>query len=305
MDPTPIERIDGLWVKRDDRTDVTYGGNKVRKLAHLLAEAKSLGAIRILTIGAAGSHHVLATTVHGKHAGFEVDAVLVPQVRTDHVSQNLRTGLALGLNPYPAANYLNAGIQYAWLRRRKGTYAIWLGGSSVCGSRGYVEAALELAAQVKRGMLPEPAQIVVALGSGGTAAGLAVGLEKAGLKTKIVGVAISDPVWFLRSSTLWLIRHLAQDAAVAPEGACARLVVVDAVGKGYGVPTSAGERALAWGASHGLLLDPTYTAKACAVALAQEREGTLYWHTLSHGVPKVALADEASLAPKVRTLLTM
>ena len=83
-------------MKHDDQTSVLYGGNKVRKLEYLIVAARAREARRIVTFGAAGSHHVLATTVHASSAGFRTAAVLTPQPRTDHAVRNLRAGLALG-----------------------------------------------------------------------------------------------------------------------------------------------------------------------------------------------------------------
>ncbi|MDP9149111.1 MAG: pyridoxal-phosphate dependent enzyme, partial [Myxococcota bacterium] len=108
--PTPVERVAlsfvrpsdeaELWIKRDDRTHEVVGGNKVRKLEWLLADARSRGARRLVTAGAAGSHHVLATTYFGRREGFDVEAVLVPQPRTAHVVDVLRASLGLGLRPF-------------------------------------------------------------------------------------------------------------------------------------------------------------------------------------------------------------
>src|SRR5438552_1916814 len=67
-----------LWCKRDNETSPLYGGNKVRKLEHVLEEARHRGVGRIVTIGAVGSHHVLATTLYGRRAGFEVEGILTP-----------------------------------------------------------------------------------------------------------------------------------------------------------------------------------------------------------------------------------
>jgi len=71
---------------------VLYGGNKVRKLEYLLADARARGATRLVTIGAVGSHHVLATTLYGGREGFRVEAALVPQPRTEHVVEVVRAG---------------------------------------------------------------------------------------------------------------------------------------------------------------------------------------------------------------------
>src|SRR4051794_27425231 len=105
--PTPLEQLAplGLWVKRDDLVSPLYGGNKVRKLERFLGDARAAGKTRILTMGAAGSHQVVATALYGRREGFEVEAVLVPQPGTDHARRNLRVALAQGLEPVVASSW--------------------------------------------------------------------------------------------------------------------------------------------------------------------------------------------------------
>jgi 1-aminocyclopropane-1-carboxylate deaminase/D-cysteine desulfhydrase-like pyridoxal-dependent ACC family enzyme len=196
----------------------------------------------------------------------------------------------------------------------KGARLITVGGSSVVGSMGYVEAARELAAQVRRGELPEPDVCVVALGSGGTAGGLAAGFEAEGLRTRVVGVTVSTPPWVLRWMALWLGRACARRAGVrATLATMRRRMTTDArfLGAGYGHPTVAGQEATRLALEHaGIALDPTYTAKAFAGALWQVRarraEHVLYWHTLSSAPMKPLLegapAEEEMGAP-LRALL--
>jgi D-cysteine desulfhydrase len=298
--PTPVERLDALstpdcdlWVKRDDLTNPEYGGNKVRKLERILADALARGARRVVTVGAAGSHHVFATAHFGRKVGLEVEAVLVPQPRTEHVLEMLRAGVAAGLRVFPVRSWTAAAFVVA-TRMRPGTVFVPVGGSSVAGTRGYVDAARELAAQVRAGAVPEPDVCVVALGSGGTAAGLALGLEAEGLATRVVGVCVATPRWAVRAASLRLAK-----------GARARLSM-DArfLGGGYGYPTSDGDRATREAMEAGLSLDPTYTAKAFACALwhVRARRGAhiLYWHTLSSApmAPLLGL-DHGPSAPKL------
>jgi 1-aminocyclopropane-1-carboxylate deaminase/D-cysteine desulfhydrase-like pyridoxal-dependent ACC family enzyme len=307
--------MDGLWIKRDDQTNALYGGNKPRKLVAILNAAKQAGASKLLTLGAAGSHHVLATTLFGTLAGFEVHAVMVPQVYSEHVSLNLRTSMALGAVVHPSANYLSAALRTAFLAQvhARDVFFVTLGGSSALGSLGYVDAALELEQQIMRGELPEPDEIVVALGSGGTAAGLACGLSLTRLRTRVVGVAIAAPPWALRMKSRWLIRQIANMRSEVPvHDALARFSIERGyVGAGYGHPTEAARSALTWAKEQGLKLDLTYTAKACAYALeAQKTKGVLYWHTLSESVPKqnalnevLRIAQESELPATYRFLL--
>jgi 1-aminocyclopropane-1-carboxylate deaminase/D-cysteine desulfhydrase-like pyridoxal-dependent ACC family enzyme len=316
-----------LWVKRDDLTHDVYGGNKVRKLEWLLAEAKARGVKRVVTIGAAGSHHVLATTYFGRRAGLEVEAVLVPQPATPHVLEVLRAGIGLGLKAFPVGSWGAAPLEVA-KRVASGARLIPVGGSSVTGSMGYVDAARELAAQVRRGELPEPDVCVVALGSGGTAGGLAAGFAAEGLRTRVVGVCVSTPPWVLRWTSLRLAwacgrRMRAGARSKDPTGSATALPAPTAMrarlsmdarflGAGYGHPTEAGAEAtrVAHEAA-GLTLDPTYTAKAFAGALwqvrARQAEQVLYWHTLSSAPMEPLLAgapSEDALPPQLRALAT-
>jgi D-cysteine desulfhydrase len=328
--PTPVARIDALsnseaelWVKRDDRTHEVYGGNKVRKLELLLADARARGAKRIVTVGAAGSHHVLATTYFGTREGFAVEAVLVPQPRTDHVVEVLRAAVGLGLRSIPVASW--AAALPAILRRIVGggraVRFVTVGGSSAVGAMGYVSAARELAAQVRAGEMPEPDVCVVALGSGGTAAGLTAGFEAEGMRTKVVGVCVSQPSWALSGAALLLARACSKrinarsggDATPTIEGGrkVPRFVADDRfLGKGYGHATPEGNEATAIARAAGLALDPTYTAKAFASALGRVRAGrdrtVLYWHTLSSAPIEPLLEGapgEESLPEGLRALL--
>jgi 1-aminocyclopropane-1-carboxylate deaminase/D-cysteine desulfhydrase-like pyridoxal-dependent ACC family enzyme len=194
--PTRVDRLEplcrtgsNLWVKHDDATNPRYGGNKVRKLEYLLADASRVGARRIVTFGAAGSHHVLATTVHGVAAGFEVAALLTPLPFSEHARGNLRWALQAGLTAYACASLAALPFTLARTHRRR-DYLVPPGGSSATGSAGYADAAVELARQVRDGELPEPDVIVVALGSGGTVAGLLAGLEETTLRCPVHAVRV-------------------------------------------------------------------------------------------------------------------
>jgi 1-aminocyclopropane-1-carboxylate deaminase/D-cysteine desulfhydrase-like pyridoxal-dependent ACC family enzyme len=308
--PTAVEQIEPfLWVKRDDGTSEVYGGNKVRKLELFLGAAREQNKTRLLTIGAAGSHQVVATTIFGARHGFEVEAVLVPQPGSDHARLNLRVALAHGLRAIAAPAW---AIAPAILLARRGSdaYPIPLGGSNALGSLGFVEAGRELAAQVRAGQMPEPDAVVVALGSGGTAAGLAVALEEAQMKTRVVAASVVHPKVVLSLGAHRLVKQTAALAGLPREiGARAskRLEVTgDWVGRGYAIPTEEGEAATAVARTHGLELDLTYTAKAFACALAMrpsaeaEKKTILYWHTLSH-VPLAGLAGD-ELPPRLAKL---
>lgn len=309
--PTAVERVDAapsLWVKRDDLSSPVYGGNKVRKLEHLFGRAVSRGKRRIVTVGAVGSHHVLATAAHARGLGLAVTAVLTAQPRTDHAAANLRADLALGVEALPAwYGSVPLHVLAAWA---PDVEIVPLGGSSALGSLGYVEAAAELAAQIRAGACPEPEVCVVAAGSGGTAAGLAVGFAREELRTRVIGVAVATPALVVAGLTRWLTARTARLAGVDPAAALDRLVVDGAwVGGGYGYSTPAGDRATEEAAALGLRLEATYTAKAFAAALAVAREGraTLFWHTLSSAPMAPLLVGapaERAIDPALRSRLT-
>ncbi len=307
--PTAIERLEpfDLWTKRDDRAAALYGGNKVRKLERLLGAARASAKRRLLTIGAAGSHQVLATTLFGRREGFDVEAVLVPQPATEHARRNLRAAIAHGLRPLVASSW-PAGPALLATRFRRDTFFIPLGGSSVVGTLAFVDAASELAAQIAAGTMPEPEAIVVALGSGGTAAGLAVGLERAALRTRVIAVAISEPAPLLAAMTLGLAKRTAAAAGLSGRQtwSALRRLEIDRrfLGRGYGHVTAEGAAASEAALRVGLALDPTYTAKTFACALASRARGPiLYWHTLSSAPLAPLIEGAAELRPELEVLL--
>jgi 1-aminocyclopropane-1-carboxylate deaminase/D-cysteine desulfhydrase-like pyridoxal-dependent ACC family enzyme len=312
--PTPVDRLSDalgpgrdLWVKRDDLTSARYGGNKVRKLERVLEVAQAQGAKRIVTVGGAGSHHVLATAIYAADVGIEVEAILVPQPRTPHVTDNLRA-IAARARIWPASSFTHAGTIIAD-RVACGAYYVPPGGSTSEATLAYADAATELLAQVAREELPEPAVVVVTLGSGGTAAGLSAGFAAAGSAARVVAVAVSQPMSWVR----WQARRSARLClgTLAPSGSPAplRLEIVEGyLGRGYGYATPECERALADAAHHGLALDTTYTAKtfAAVLELPSAADPILYWHTLSSAPMApllVGAPTEENLPPDVRALL--
>ena len=191
LPPTPVRPLAGasargrapVWVK-DDGLYGRYGGNKARKLEWLLGDARRRRRRTVITGGAIGTNHGLATALYAREIGMRTVLVLVPQPR----------GRA---RPRPAPQVAGKRRRDA-LRRRQGAapspspgrcssrapgpgcglpYLILPGGSVPLGCVGYVEAGLELGRQVAAGEVPEPSHVVVALGSGGTAAGLLLGPE--------------------------------------------------------------------------------------------------------------------------------
>ena len=283
--PTPVSQpVERLWVKHEDAADSRYGGNKVRKLEHLLAVAARRGG-PVLTAGAVGSHHVVATAVHAARLGLDVEAVRFPQPETDHVRAMSARADDLGVRTTVArSSYLMPAVLAArWAALAPGgATLVTPGGSTPLGTLGHVATGLELAAQVDE----EPDDVIVALGSGGTAVGIALGLAMAGWRrARVVAVRVADRIVTNRPVLAGIeagVRGLLGLAGVRPSPV--RLTIDGGwFGAGYGHPTAAGAEAQLRAAELGLTVEPTYTAKALAAALARHEHGrrVVYVHTLS------------------------
>ncbi|HEX9107860.1 MAG TPA: pyridoxal-phosphate dependent enzyme [Longimicrobiales bacterium] len=297
--PTPVERVElaggrTLQVKRDDLTAPVYGGNKVRKLEFLIAHAAGQGARRLITAGALGSHHALATALYGREAGIPVTLLLFPQPVTPHVRRVLLTDVALGaeLRFVPRMEMVpGALLARRWAARQERACVIPPGGSDALGTLGYVNAALELAEQVAAGELEPPSRVHVAAGTLGTTAGIAIGLALAGLDTEVAATRITGRIVTNERALLRLIRGalalLEPEVRLDAQAVAARVEIRHGqIGAGYGRETEAGRRATELLGAAGLKLDPTYTAKAAAEALAGAGDGReLFWQTLSAAEP--------------------
>jgi D-cysteine desulfhydrase len=307
--PTPVRELTHLgdqrgrapvWIK-DDGAYTPIGGNKARKLEWLLADARRRGKRTILTGGALGTNHGLATALFARRLGMRTVLVLVPQPETEHVRRQLERMRASGAEVYLAPGVARAYALAASLMLRRATpplnlpYFLRPGGSVPLGCVGYVEAAVELSEQVQAGDLPEPSHIVVPLGSGGTAAGLLAGLKLTHLRSRLVCVLVNDlirvdegTVARLARRTLRLLRRRGAGVGSAEVAAGDLEVERGWLGAGYGHSTPAAERATELLAEReDVVLEPVYTAKTAAALLELNRRGAfgegpvLYWHTYS------------------------
>jgi D-cysteine desulfhydrase len=288
--PTPVRELAGLgaWVKEDGAFGSGgWGGNKVRKLEWLLPDARRRGRRSILTFGGLGTNWGLATALYAREQGIETALALLDQPVDDHVRAQLARLEASGARIHRTHTKARTMAMLPWLLARNARggrppYLLPAGGSSQVGALGYVEAALEIAAQVGAGTLPEPAHVVVPVGTGGTAAGLALGFQLAGLRSRVVGVVVNDQLRL----DLPVMARLARRTVSLLERRGARLGKVDVgptmldltrdqIGAGYGHPTEAARAAARLAAEDGLALDPVYTAKAMAGLLALREEGRL------------------------------
>lgn len=317
--PTPIMQLHSLgqqlgnnniFIKRDDLTGTydkatglrSFGGNKIRKLEFLLADAQVHGATTVITFGCAGSNHVAATATYAKKFNMSCIALLKPQPAARGVFNNIlwdQVQNAL-LRCYPNDELRNAGLIDEFLRVKQVTgifpYVIPTGGSSPIGILGFVNAAFELKEQIDQGLMPEPDYIYVAAGSFGTTAGLLVGLHAAHMKTKIIPVFVKPEI--VQGEAALAIARL---ATATNELICsieptfpAKTWFIDEIsielnfaGKGYGEFTQEAVDAIKLlKQTEQICLDGTYSGKAFAAMLSHLRENKisknaviLFWNT--------------------------
>lgn len=310
--PTPVVELHrGLWAKREDEAGSgLYGGNKVRKLEWLLGRVQAAGG-DILTVGPAGSHHVLATAVYARSVGMRVHAVLWPQRDSPHARETLRAIHATVEHVRAAPSVLGVGPvwarQYAALRLFGGfpPAIIPAGGSDPAGCLGWVAAGMEIAAQVDAGELPPPNRVYLPVGTGGTAAGLWVGLALGGLRVEVVGVDVGGATIAGYDAAFTgeaMVRLLAARVTRRLEGWGIGRVKRGPLRiirrPGYAAQTPDVDEGIRAGVAFGLPMEPTYTAKTLAVAMAEASLGgsALYIHT-ANGRPMAPLL--ASALPEV------
>jgi len=284
--PTPLQKLERLsaalggpeiWVKRDDLTGAGGGGNKVRKLEFLLADALQRKADIVVTGGAIQSNHVRQTAALCGALGLACEAVLnepLPGRGPDYaVSGNLfltrLAGAAVHVIPNDADTLSHIERVAQGLRAAgRRPYIMPVGGSTPLGALGYVSAALEL-----REQMDDFDALVIASGSGGTQAGLLGGMALAGSEARVLGISVSAPLERQRRKVIDLLPGLSELLGIAlAEDA----VLIDdaSIGPGYGVPTPEMKDALAMAAKlEGLYLDPVYTGKAMAGLIRLCRAG--------------------------------
>jgi D-cysteine desulfhydrase len=258
-----------LWIKRDDMTGAELSGNKVRKLEFLLAEACARECDMVLTCGGAQSNHCRATAYAARKKG--MDSLLFlrvpdprnpPPVEGNILLDRLVNSEIRWITPeeYRGRAELMGRAAEELQRKGRRPYVIPEGGSNAVGAWGYIRAVEELASQVPHG----EATVVYACGSGGTGAGLILGVKLLGLPFRVVGVNVCDD----RDYFVRVISEIAQTFRarfrLAFDFSPADIEIVDGyVGRGYALSRPEELKFIAEVArTEGLVLDPVYTAKA-------------------------------------------
>ncbi|MBZ0134747.1 MAG: pyridoxal-phosphate dependent enzyme [Planctomycetes bacterium] len=310
--PTPIEHLPALgdvWLKREDLSSPVYGGNKIRTLETLFADARAGGIKRVWTLGAYGSNQAVACILHARRLGLQPGAVLFPQRATPAGAENLRVSLGECADVKTLRSIASFPLHWLALHRAHGreAYLVPPGGANPLGALGHVANALEIAEQLNAGAMPTPEHLVVAIGSTCTTAGLLVGLPLAkqlglwpGELPKLHAVRVTPWPVTARSQVLRLARATAKylheiggpEVKVDP-----KLLVLNTrhFGWGYARVTRDGLAAAARFRALGAPpLDTTYAAKSGAALLKFTHGPTLFWCTKSSAalpdVPDAKLA---------------
>lgn len=279
--PTPLYKLEtisarygrNIWIKRDDLCGVALGGNKVRKLEYLLAQAKAEGCDTVFTTGGAQSNHAMLTAACAARLGMACVLLLKKRGVTEHLG-NLVLDDIYGAEVrfvdtdryddiYAEMDRLEAELA----REGRKVCKIPVGGSTALGALGYVGCVQEIAKQ-----LPQVSHIVSATGSGGTTAGLLLGARMFLPAAAVTGIAVdTDPFEEI-------VPQLAEEAAALLDTALGRAPgdfrMVSHVGQGYAIPNPADTPYIhELARAEGILLDPVYTGKAWSGMLELLKSG--------------------------------
>jgi D-cysteine desulfhydrase family pyridoxal phosphate-dependent enzyme len=300
--PTPLTEARGLrealggsarcpriLLKRDDLTGLALGGNKARKLEFLIGDALQQRATVVLTTGAVQSNHARMTAAAARAAGLGVSLVLTTQEAAPEVQGNYLLDRLFGADIHlipagpdpklavaPDEEARVAEVMANLRARGERPYLIPVGGSSGVGALGYVAGTRELVEQLAAASVA-PARLYYASGSRGTQAGLELGWRLFSPPYRLAGIAVSGGEDEKRVRAARVATEAAALLGVGVTVGPGELTTSqDHIGDGYGIPTRGGLEAIRLLATRdGVLLDPTYTAKAMAALIAHVRAGAI------------------------------
>lgn len=300
-----------LGVKRDDLLGALHGGSKPRKLDYVLASGPFADAPVWASSGGIGSGSLAALTQAARMLDRRLRAHVFWTPVSDGVLDNLAATASGPSTIFSYRSPLVMGIRrpaILLLDREGGAPVLPPGATTAIGVLGPVRAGLELAQQIREGAVPEPDRLYVALGSGGTAVGLSIGVALGGLRTKVIAVSVVErllsPSFRFHALARSAIAALARFGVPAPEGPLPLAIERGHVGRAYAHPSAASLAACDRMASHGIHLEPVYTGKAMAALLTHARqEGAkrvMIWCTVRRALPAPDPAWRDRLPPALR-----
>lgn len=299
--PTPLHRLDNmseefglnLYMKRDDLTNYGTGGNKLRKLEYLVADAVRKGATMLLTVGGAQTNHGRLTAATACRYRMK-SAIVAVDDQPDTLSGNLLLDSIMGCHVYIAApkeniskdELLKKTIQEVteyWEAKGEKVYFIPLGGSNALGSLGYYDCTLELKDQINEMELENP-HIITTIGSIGTYTGLLAGIANENIQADLTGITIfpytekeEEKQSVTKAHALKIYNEMKQDfglkASLTPDDLD---IITDYDCGGYNNPVAEVREAICYLAeTEGIFLDPCYTGKSFAGILDLIKQGSL------------------------------
>jgi D-cysteine desulfhydrase len=299
---TPIERADRLrklipggpeiFIKRDDLTGYFGGGNKLRKLEYVMADALAQGATTVITNGSITSNLARTTALVARRLGLNCVLVLnggdPKSARANSRLAELLNVKVYGVSSRQERDEKMDEIAESLEGEGEVVYKIPLGASNDVGSFGMVAAMEEITLQqLELGVQFDA--VVLATSSGGTQAGLEVAKRLFGYENlRVVGISADDPADEIKAAALKAIVPMLKKLGLPSAVSADELTVDDSfTGPGYGIPTNESKEAMQLFAnSEGLLLDPVYSSKGAAGLIAYLRRGefkktdrVLFWHT--------------------------
>ncbi len=296
---TPLPRfaeklgVKSCWIKRDDLTGIGFGGNKLRKLEFLIGQALEEGCDLIITGGSPQSNHARLTAAAANRAGLETWLCFAGN-RMGEVQGNLLLDQLLNAKLFLTGRYGSQGVLHAMEQKAgeakkqgRKPFVIPVGGSTPAGDYGYLKAWRELERQREALNIPPFDDIYVAVGTGGTLAGLLAGHTLSRSFTRLVGVSVWEPKEVMQPEVArlsgQLMRVIGEEAYISPSSIH---ILDEYIGRKYGVPSQEGNEAICLLAeTEGIFVDPIYTGKALAGMIGEIRkEGSkdkhvLFWHT--------------------------
>ncbi|MFW9966682.1 MAG: 1-aminocyclopropane-1-carboxylate deaminase/D-cysteine desulfhydrase [Candidatus Thorarchaeota archaeon] len=300
--PTPLQEMKNLaysldmkslWIKRDDLTGISFGGNKTRKLEFVIGDAFEAGADTLVTVGAIQSNHCRQTAAAAAQVGLRCILLLAGEEPEDYTGNLLLDRLfGAEIQFFPDDDFMELSdrmgsvietLKELGLR----PYGIPPGAFMPVGCLGYVQAMLELKNQCDEAGL-RPKKILHPVGTGGTLAGMIIGAKLAELDADVIGISVlHDAKTTIERVREMILRMFDEYPALIDKFEPDIKVDERFLGKGYGVMEDGVRSAIQMFAkSQGIVLDPVYTAKAGLALLRMVMSGeitseatTIFWHT--------------------------
>jgi D-cysteine desulfhydrase len=314
--PSPISNIeklaelwslDSLHIKRDDLLSPIYGGSKSRMIEYFLGQAKAQGKTSVASMGPFISHQLLGIGAYAKVLGMECRGTLVTQPDNDEIERYMELYAKADIKTIRCNKYYHVPLAYIKTRwGKKNSFWVPPGGNDSLGVLALVDAAFEFAAQIKKGEVPMPQDIVVPTGTCATAAGLYLGFSMLNLPIRIVAVRVVPMLWTSSKKLLRTAKKglkVLREAGFEDEVKWGELLWVnDHADPGYGLSNKLADAAMADVENHGdFRTETTYTGKTLGIFKNETLKGrkVVFWNTYSAVDPNYKVQNDGKDGEKL------